>query len=196
MHDSGKHFPLLAAAFEGGLLVVAAGLGWLLGVRPLATFHFHWGHAALAGAATLPLTALFWVFVKCPWRPLRTIRQILDESLVPLFRGCNILQLAIIALLAGLGEETLFRGVVQAAAAEWIGGMEGPWIALALAAVLFGLLHSITPTYAMLAGMIGLYLGWLWLLTGNLLVPILVHALYDFLALAYLVNRSPAETQP
>ena len=40
----------------------------------------------------------------------------------------------------------------------------------------------------MLAGLIGLYLGWLWLAVGNLLVPIVVHALYDFVALMYLVK--------
>jgi membrane protease YdiL (CAAX protease family) len=196
MHDTGKHFPLLAAAFEGGLLVAAAVLGRLLGVRPLATFHLQWLDAALAVAARLPLLVVFWGCVKCPWRPFKTIRRILEESLVPLLRGCSLMQLAMIALLAGLGEETLFRGVVQAAAAEWIGGPEGRWIALAAAAMLFGTLHSITPIYAALAALIGLYLGWLWLATGNLLVPIIVHALYDFLALAYLVKTSPAEMQP
>jgi len=40
--------------------------------------------------------------------------------------------------------------------------------------------------YALLAGVVGLYLGGLYLLTGNLLVPIVVHALYDVVALGYL----------
>jgi len=57
-----------------------------------------------------------------------------------------------------------------------------------IASVLFGLFHPITPTYAALAAAIGLYLGWLWLACGNLLTPIVTHALYDFLALAYLVK--------
>jgi membrane protease YdiL (CAAX protease family) len=39
-----------------------------------------------------------------------------------------------------------------------------------------------------LAGGIGLYLGAVWLATGNLLVPITSHALYDFLAFVYLVQ--------
>jgi membrane protease YdiL (CAAX protease family) len=34
-----------------------------------------------------------------------------------------------------------------------------------------------------------LYLGWLWLASGNLLAPIITHGLYDFLALAYLTRR-------
>ena len=93
-----------------------------------------------------------------------------------------------IAALAGLGEEMLFRGVIQAAVGGWIGGDAGQWIALAAAAVLFALAHSITVMYLVLAGLIGLYLGGLWLATGNLLVPIIAHGLYDFVALAYFVK--------
>ena len=53
---------------------------------------------------------------------------------------------------------------------------------------MFGLAHSVTRTYAILATIIGLYFGWLWLATGNLLVPITTHAVYDFLALVYFVR--------
>jgi membrane protease YdiL (CAAX protease family) len=63
----------------------------------------------------------------------------------------------------------------------------GPWPALALASVLFGLLHLITPSYAVLAAMMGAYLGWFSIWTGNLLAPIMIHALYDFFALGYIV---------
>ena len=41
----------------------------------------------------------------------------------------------------------------------------------------------------MLAGLIGIYLGWLLAATDNLLVPIVAHAAYDFLALVYLLHR-------
>jgi uncharacterized protein len=183
-----KHFALTAAAFEGSLTVVAIALGWLLGQPPSRTFHFDLRHAALGVAATLPPLGLFWLCLKLPLPALRTITRILDEMLVPLFRGCPVVHLAIIAALAGLGEEMLFRGVIQTAVAEEIGGPRGVWLALVIAAVLFGLLHSITPTYALLAGLIGLYLGGLWLACGNLLAPITVHALYDFVVLVYLVK--------
>ena len=184
-----KHFPLLAAVFEGCLTPVAIGLGWLLGTPPLATlFHFDGRDALLGIAAALPPLALFWFCLVCPWRPFAEIAKITVETIVPLFRGCGLVQLAIISALAGLGEETLFRGVVQAAAAQAIGGPYGVWLALLAAAILFGLLHLITPTYGILAGLIGLYLGWLWLATGNLLTPIVAHGTYDFLALLYLVK--------
>jgi uncharacterized protein len=184
-----KHFPLMAALFEGCLTPVAIGLGWLLGTPPLATlFHFTARDALLGVAAALPPLGLFWLCLICPWRPFAEIARITVETIVPLFRNCGLAQLAIIAALAGLGEETLFRGVVQAGAAQEIGGPYGVWIGLLVAAVLFGLLHLITPTYGILAGLIGLYLGWLWLATGNLLTPIVTHGTYDLLALVYLAK--------
>jgi len=184
-----KHVPLVAAVFEGSLTPAAIALGWLLGTPPLATvFHFGWRDALLGIAATLPPLGLFWLCLVCPWRPLAEIAKITEETLVPLFRDCRLVQLAIIAALAGVGEETLFRGVVQAAAAQQIGGPYGVWLGLLVAAVLFGLLHSITPMYAILAGLVGLYLGGLWLACGNLLTPIVAHGMYDFLALVYLVK--------
>ena len=143
---------------------------------------------AIGVAATLPPLGLFWLCLKCPWPPFESITRILDEMLVPLFRDCQLVQLAIIAALAGIGEEMLFRGVIQSAVAEGIGGPHGVWLGLLIASMLFGLLHPITPTYAILAGLIGLYLGGLWLLCGNLLAPIITHAFYDFVALAYLVR--------
>jgi len=63
------------------------------------------------------------------------------------------------------------------------------WI---LASVLFGVVHSITPTYAVVAALVGAYLGWLWLWRDNLLAPIVTHAVYDFVALAYLTRRRAA----
>ncbi len=192
-----RHFALAAAAFEGSLALLAVGLAWLLGTPPpLGTFRLDWRQAALGLAASMPLLVLFWCCLKYPWPPLRKIAGILDETIVPLFRDCRIEQLAIVALLAGLGEETLFRGVVQAGVAQAVGPSRGAWIALLVAACLFGLLHSITPTYVVLAALVGLYLGWLWLATGNLLVPITAHAAYDFFALLYLVRSKVRNSEP
>jgi hypothetical protein len=132
-----KHFALTAAIFEGGLAVVAIALGWLLGQPPLKTLHLDLYPAALGVAATLPPLALFWFCLKCPLRPFQTIRLILDEAIVPLFRDCRFRELAVIAALAGIGEEMLFRGVIQAAVAQQIGGPRGIWLGLLVAAVLF-----------------------------------------------------------
>jgi membrane protease YdiL (CAAX protease family) len=99
-----------------------------------------------------------------------------------------VLQLAIVSLAAGLGEELLFRGLVQAGLSNLIGGEYGPWIALAIAAALFGVCHWLNTTYAILATVAGLYFGLLLLWTGSLWTPIVAHAAYDFVALIYLVR--------
>ena len=57
--------------------------------------------------------------------------------------------------------------------------------------MLFGLAHPITPFYAILAGLIGVYFGWLMIASENLLVPVVAHGAYDFVALIYLVRGSP-----
>jgi membrane protease YdiL (CAAX protease family) len=70
-----------------------------------------------------------------------------------------------------------------------------PWLAVAAASLLFGLLHAITITYIFLAAMLGAYLGVLYLVTANLLSVILAHAFYDFLALIYLVHSPAAQAE-
>jgi membrane protease YdiL (CAAX protease family) len=82
----------------------------------------------------------------------------------------------------------LFRGVIQNALSSLFPPDVGPLIGLVGASLLFGVLHWLTLTYAILATLIGLYLGGAWMATGNLLVPALVHAAYDFWALVYLVK--------
>jgi membrane protease YdiL (CAAX protease family) len=119
--------------------------------------------------------------------PVARLVQVAEQRIAPLFRGGGPVALALVALFAGLGEETLFRGVIQPALA-----MHLPvWAALAGTAALFGIAHWITPTYALLAGIVGAYLGGLLLVSGNLLVPIVAHALYDLVALTLLVRLKP-----
>jgi membrane protease YdiL (CAAX protease family) len=84
-----------------------------------------------------------------------------------------------------VAEEVLFRGVVQVGLAE----VFSEPLALVSTSAIFGLAHFASPAYALLAGLVGLYLGALFLLQGSLLVPILAHALYDFVALLALDFR-------
>jgi membrane protease YdiL (CAAX protease family) len=178
----------LAIVVEGGLAVLAVGIGWILGRRPWAEIGWSIKGLLWGCAATVPMAGLLVVLVKAPVAPLRRLLRLVDDFLTPLFRGCTLAEMAAIAALAGLGEELLFRGVLQASLADALGPKHGPWIALAAASAAFAVCHWITPTYALLAGAIGLYLGGLWIASGNLLAPILAHALYDFLALVYLTR--------
>ena len=145
----------------------------------------------------LPLLGLLLACQRVPWRPVQEVRRVLDDLIVPMFKNCTWVELAAISLLAGLGEEMLFRGVFQAAMVR----VDRRFLA-ALAcrrdgrrldcdggvAILFGLLHAVNAAYAVLAAWMGLYLGWLWMATGNLAVPMVAHAVYDFLALEYILR--------
>jgi CAAX protease family protein len=179
---------LLAVAVEGGLILVAWGVGLLLGYPPLDTLRWDLREAALGLAATLPMLAGFFACLRWPVGPLKTIKDLCDQTLVPLLRSCTTLDLVGIAVLAGLGEEMLFRGVLQPALAGWTGNAV---LGLVLTSLLFGLGHAVTPAYTVLATLLGAYLGWLWLWSGNLLLVVIAHAVYDLVALLVLVGGAP-----
>ncbi|MDB5392084.1 MAG: family intrarane metalloprotease, partial [Planctomycetaceae bacterium] len=48
------------------------------------------------------------------------------------------------------------------------------------AAILFGLLHAISPTYVLVAFSLGALLAWVQIMTGNIWAPIIAHAVYDY----------------
>lgn len=174
----------LAVIFEGGLIVLALGLGWALKSPFYEQVVLRWQAVAWGTAATVPPLLVMWVATRAQWGPLlRIMRQM--EKLLPQFAACSYFELVLICLLAGIAEEALFRGVIQTALAAWL----HPWAALVMASALFGLGHLITPTYALFAGVLGLYLGGLAMIYGNLLLVMVVHALYDFVSLIYLVRK-------
>jgi membrane protease YdiL (CAAX protease family) len=178
-------FLRLALTGEAGLLLLAWGLGRWLGISPLQQLHFDLG-ALLGGvAATAPLLlALAWMLAARSG-PVHQLVSFVLEHLGPLVAALSVSQLALLAALAGISEEVLFRGVVQVALARVL---PEPG-ALLTASVLFGLVHLATKAYAILAGLMGLYLGALLLLQGSLVAPIITHALYDFIALIYVAQR-------
>lgn len=182
----------MAVTFEGGLLALALGLGWWAGRPPFARMAPEW-HATLLGmvATGPPLLGMWWC-ARSSWEPLRRLRQEVWEKIVPLFAECSLLELGLVAVTAGLAEEALFRGVLQIALADRL----GPFGALLLSSALFGLCHLLTPTYAAIAALLGLYLGGLLILSGNLLPAVLVHAGYDLVALLYLTRIPRVRQEP
>jgi uncharacterized protein len=188
--ESGNIVPM-AAGFEASLAVVALGLGWLLGIKPLETLTWAPDSLGWGIAAALPLFSVLWLMVRFPWGPFRDLLRIVDELVVTMFHRATLFELAMISLMAGIGEELLFRGVVQTALSQWTGSEIA---ALIVSGVLFGVVHSVTRTYTVLATLVGIYLGWLWLVTGNLLAPVVTHAVYDFGALWYLRRTSKRRT--
>ncbi len=183
-----QHFFLLACLFEGGLVFLAAALGWIVGFSPVESFDWSWSAAAWGVAAVGPLLVLMFLLDKLPWQPFRRLRDVVDRVIRPTMARLGVVEFALISLFAGIGEETLFRGLVQGWLAGEIDGPAAPWIALLAASLLFGAMHPITRTYALLCTIMGVYFGLLWMWTGNLLAPIIAHALYDFVALVYIMR--------
>lgn len=120
----------------------------------------------------------------------RSVLALLGSTFKP---GLGLFVAVSLGVAAGLGEELLFRGVLQY---ELLGRI-GRFGSLGVSSVIFGLLHAVTPMYAFLATLASLYFGWLYLDTQNLLVPIVTHAVYDIGALLYahwtVANLSPKE---
>lgn len=182
----------VAILFEGSIVLLAWALAWVLGVRLGAMATITWSALAWSVACTIPALVVMWIVSELPWAPLRRIRREIGALLEALVPDASLLDLAMVSLLAGVGEEALFRGVLQTVVTGW----SSPVWGLIAASVLFGLMHFVTPTYALLAAGIGAYLGWLFLAFDNLVVPVGVHALYDFVALVYLTGESRRGGEP
>ena len=105
------------------------------------------------------------------------VRLAYHEAIVPLFGGLHPLGAIVIGAAAGVGEEWLFRGILQ------------PLTGLAVSSVLFGAAHvggrRMLPFGVWATGM-GLVMGVLAITTGGLIAPIVAHGVYDMLALAYI----------
>ncbi len=195
--DTGEPFPtdqgsmmVITLLFEAGLAPLALVLGNLFGQDPFSKFA--WEPRALSDGAlaALPMVLLLLAGLRWPYGPLARIKEIFDETIAPLLHGRPTSDLVLLALAAGIGEELLFRGVIQGALEHQCGVP----LSLFLTAVFFGALHPISLTYIVIAGLLGAYLGAVWIGTGNLLTVMVAHALYDFIALLLLLRRKPSGT--
>lgn len=106
----------------------------------------------------------------------------LHNELRPIARQLSGLDIVVLAVLSSLGEELLFRGILQ------------PVLGLVGQAIVFGLLHQMTgPSrwiWVTWAGVVGFVFGVLFQLTGSLLGPILAHALINGLNLGFLKHHN------
>jgi membrane protease YdiL (CAAX protease family) len=168
---------------EGILLATALAFAWGAGLSlragdPLAGLA--WGIFAALALAGVNLVFLRARNSGWPGTALRYVCRLIVR---PLFEHVRMWHILLISLLAGLGEELLFRGVLQ------------PVIGLPLASLVFGAVHiggRGFVGYGIWAACIGALFGWLTVMTGGLLAPIVAHALYDALALAY-VRYGPTD---
>jgi len=174
-----NEFLNVAGAFQAGMVLVALLAATWLNIDvwdrvAWSTESVGWGLAGI-----LPLCAVSRLIDRIPWEPFRQMERTWSTILGPAMRDLTYTQLVTLALLVGISEELLFRGVLQVSLLPW-----GWWPAMIITSVAFGLAHAMTPTYAVCAGLIGVYLSAVMELTTppNLLIPILCHAGCDLYA--------------
>lgn len=172
---------LLRLALAGELVLVLLALAWArYRGLPLHVAGGPWHLDAAAGVAAAAAFAILnhWLLCRAPAvRPVRAVRRVYRDLLKPAFAGIGAREVVVISFAAGIGEELLFRGVLQ------------PEIGLIPASLVFGALHTGgrgTLAFGCWVASMGAALGWLAAATGGLLAPILAHALYDAAALAYI----------
>src|SRR4029077_2757949 len=100
-------------------------------------------------------------------------------------------QFAMVAVLAGVGEELLFRGGLQTIFGNWT----TPLVGMLVTSLAFGPAHALSKLYFLFAVAVGGFLGWMTWKYNDLVAPMVAHGVYDFLALVYLSRRTPLRGQ-
>jgi membrane protease YdiL (CAAX protease family) len=175
-----ENFFRTACYFESLLIVLAIFLGWITGIDPFEFLYFSERSVGYGLFATIPLFLVFLAMEHMSIAEIQNIRKLLLDTIAPYLYRHHWTDLLVLAAIAGVSEEILFRGVIQ----PWMENSWGMNAGLIGSSVLFGLVHAITPLYAFLAMGVSIYLG-LFLDYGgerNLLTPIVIHTAYDFLA--------------
>ena len=175
-----------ACYFEASLILVAVFLGWVADIDPFENIYFSETAVAYGVIGTIPLFLMFLALEKMQGESVVKIRKLLLNTLGPGLHHYHWTDLFILAAIAGVSEELLFRGVIQ----PWIETSWGITAGLIASNIVFGLVHAVTPLYAALAALVGIYLGLSLDYGGdrNLLIPIIIHGFYDFLAFVALMR--------
>jgi hypothetical protein len=176
----------LTMSVEGALAALGAGaVIFLESVPPLEGDLGFWGNLMWALLLTAPVLLLGVVTYLKPPPGMKGLRKLLDQVMV-LLQELKVRDVAFISLMAGVGEEFFFRGALQTVAVDWL----GPELGIFTASLVFGALHALSPAYFIVAGLMGIYLGTIYYVTGSLVLVILIHALYDFGLLTLILKRN------
>ena len=172
--------------FELSLGLVALVIAGWLGLDLMANLRWDLATLNWAVVATVPLVGAMLMLTRSQWRWVKVLNEPVETHLVPMFKNLPRGGLFLIALAAGTGEELLFRGVIQQGVTDAAGSLVG----LVLASVVFGLAHALNRYYVLITIVMGLYLGLLYQASENIALVLLVHALYDWAVLRFLLFRS------
>ena len=195
------------AVLVGGqslLILASIAIAALVGTPKLGLgpgFDLNWQSFSTGVLYTLPLGLLAAALdiVEDKFPALQDVTKATQRSVLALLGGKFKPSIAFVTSLAlgcvaGVGEEMLFRGVLQYELTSRV----GQGVAIGVSSLIFGALHAVTPLYAILAGLASVYFGVLYIWSSNLAVPITAHAVYDLIALLFAhwtVSRLNADEQ-
>ncbi len=170
---------ILALAGTALIGVAAFGLSILTNTPLAPQFQWSLADASIGFIGVVPLTLLLWWFMSTRRPTLARFRSSQIDFFANIGFRFTVPRVVLMALFAGVFEELLFRGVIQTATAKFTPII----IAIILSNLIFGAVHWRTALYALIAGLVGIWIGVLFAITGNLLTPIVTHAVYDLVAL-------------
>ncbi len=174
-----------AMLFETGLGFVGVLIAWLVGFSLRSQFALGLDSVLRGVIASLFMIAVLVVSYETNWSVLVKLRQEVEVIVSQLFADCRTVDLLLISVAAGFGEEILFRGALQPL---FVSG-SNPWIGILSASLLFGLAHALSLAYFIAATLTGIYFGYLAFAYSDLIAPIVAHTVYDFFALVYVQSR-------
>jgi len=184
MHDASSRLLPLAVVGEGALAIV--GGGWLFAAGHPVRLGATWTALAAGIAAALALALVQWWLQRAAPAvgAVQAMRELQRAIFEPLFAPLSVAEMVAISALAGVGEEILFRGALQAS------------FGWPVATIAFGACHLgwsrrgwVLGVWATLAGAV---LAGLAVTTGGLVAPIVAHAGYDLAALLWIRRQARA----
>jgi membrane protease YdiL (CAAX protease family) len=176
---------LVTLISEGGLYFIGLALMSSAEIELRSVFSVSWFAIGLALLLSFPMLAALFLLERISWEPIVNLKNEIDEKVRPIFSQCNLVDFGLIAFFAGVGEELFFRGWMQAVMIE----RSGLVIGIIVASLVFGFLHYLSTAYAVFAFITSIYLGAIYLISENLFIVMAIHAIYDFIALVYLVKK-------
>lgn len=177
--------PGLGVVLASQLAIVLLGVAgiWLLNVS-LPAAKIGWVLASIFGIALAVITfAIFLSVYRFGGRFAQTLLTDL-QRVWGLFAGYSWGKMIVVATLAGIGEELLFRGFAQ----TWLNNyMVIAW-AILISSIIFAMLHYLSYAYFICAVLMSIAFGIGYYLSGSLLMVIVWHGVYDLIALAVIVK--------
>lgn len=101
-----------------------------------------------------------------------------------LFAGCSWWHILVVATLAGVGEELLFRVFFQG----WLSNYLAITWAIVIASIVFGLLHYLSHAYFICTLLMSIAFGVGYYWSGSWLMVMVWHGVYDLIALGVLIK--------